>query len=429
MRVVCQASVNPFGFANSILVRLSSLINSPNARTILPLMPLLLLAPPSAPSAKPSCLNASDLCSFVYDHTNNVWLASSSYWVIIKPFRILVIILIATIVRYLVQRAIRRLIRRTAYGAVAKTTAAKEAAEAAGVAPASDTAAAEPGIQAERPAPAGIRVGSHYLRAATQRPSALRPIQRSIDSQLLPERRQQRAEAIGSVLLSFATAAIFSIAFLMILGELSIHLAPLLASAGIVGIALGFGAQTLVKDLLAGLFMLLEDQYGVGDAVDVGEASGVVESVGLRITSIRDSRGVLWHVRNGEIVRVGNKSQGWAVGVIDVPIGFARVEDATQVLHDTSEVFAADPVWADDLIDPPAVLGVERVSVDGTVLRVTVKTTNEAQPRVGRELRTRLIAALGDAGIMDALNASRQFSRSSSDDETSDGDPPPVTPI
>ena len=137
------------------------------------------------------------------------------------------------------------------------------------------------------------------------------------------ERRRQRAEAIGSVLLSFATAAIFSIALLMVLGELGIELAPLLASAGIAGLALGFGAQTLVKDLIAGLFMLLEDQYGVGDVVDLGEASGTVESVGLRTTSIRDIRGVLWHIRNGEIVRVGNKSQGWGSVVIDMPIGFA----------------------------------------------------------------------------------------------------------
>ncbi len=145
------------------------------------------------------------------------------------------------------------------------------------------------------------------------------------------------------MLLSFATATVFSIAGLMVLAELGIQLAPLLASAGIAGIALGFGAQTLVKDLLAGLFMLMEDQYGVGDAVDVGEASGVVESVGLRITSIRDARGVLWHVRNGEIVRVGNKSQGWALGIIDVPVGFARVDDATKILQDAGEEFANDP--------------------------------------------------------------------------------------
>ena len=242
-------------------------------------------------------------------------------------------------------------------------------------------------------------------------PTALRPVQKRIDEALYPERRQQRAEAIGSVLLSSATAVVFSIAGLMVLAELGIQLGPLLASAGIAGLAIGFGAQTLVKDLLAGLFMLLEDQYGVGDSVDVGEASGTVESVGLRITSIRDARGVLWHVRNGEIVRVGNKSQGWAMIIIDVPVGYARVDDATTVLQAAGAAFATEEQWAVDLLDPPAVLGVERVTVDGAVLRVTAKTTTEAQPRVGRELRTRLTNALAEAGIMDAMSAARTFVR------------------
>ena len=120
---------------------------------------------------------------------------------------------------------------------------------------------------------------------------------------------------------------------MLVLGELGVNLAPLLASAGIAGIALGFGAQNLVKDFIAGLFMLLEDQYGVGDVVDLGEASGTVEAVGLRITTIRDGRGVLWYIRNGEIVRVGNKSQGWALVVVDVPVGFAGVEEAAAVLR------------------------------------------------------------------------------------------------
>jgi moderate conductance mechanosensitive channel len=370
-------------------------------------MPLPLLASTPSPAPTPSCVRASDLCGFIYDHTSNSWLAASSYWLIIKPFRIVLIILIALIVRYLVHKAIRRLIRHTAYGSVARAATAKAAADER---VAEAVAEGEPPVEVEPPP--GIHVGTHYLRDAT-----LAPIQRTIDANLFPERRQQRSEAIGSVLLSFASAAIFSVAFLMILSELGIQLAPLLASAGIAGIALGFGAQTLVKDLIAGLFMLLEDQYGVGDAVDVGEASGIVESVGLRITSIRDGRGVLWHVRNGEIVRVGNKSQGWSVGVLDVPVGFAKVEDAIRILQDAGRAFADDPAWADDLIDPPAVLGVERVSVDGAVLRVTVKTTIEAQARVGRELRTRLTTALGEAGMMDAMTAGRLYIRPSADDD------------
>ena len=153
----------------------------------------------------------------------------------------------------------------------------------------------------------------------------------------IPERRRQRAEAIGSVLRSFVTAAVFTMATLLVFGELGFNLGPLLASAGIVGVALGFGAQSLVKDLIAGLFMLLEDQYGVGDTVDLGEAVGVVETVGLRITTVRDMRGVLWYIRNGEIVRVGNKSQGWSLVVIDIPIGFVSAEEAVAVLRRAAE--------------------------------------------------------------------------------------------
>ena len=135
------------------------------------------------------------------------------------------------------------------------------------------------------------------------------------------------------MLRSVVSVSIFIVAVMLVLGELGVQLAPLIASAGIAGIALGFGAQNLVKDFIAGLFMLLEDQYGVGDVVDVGEASGTVEAVGLRITTIRDARGVLWYIRNGEIVRVGNRSQGWALVVVDVPVGFAGVEEATGVLR------------------------------------------------------------------------------------------------
>src|SRR5262249_41604801 len=154
---------------------------------------------------------------------------------------------------------------------------------------------------------------SRLTRSASEEhgPGLLRPLRERIpvgplDTTLVrTERRRQRAEALGSVLRSSISITIFAIAIMLILGELGVNLAPLIASAGIAGIALGFGAQNLVKDFIAGLFMLLEDQYGVGDAVDLGEATGTVEAVGLRITTVRDVRGVLWYIRNGEIVRVG----------------------------------------------------------------------------------------------------------------------------
>jgi small conductance mechanosensitive channel len=145
--------------------------------------------------------------------------------------------------------------------------------------------------------------------------------------------------------------------------------------------------------------MLLEDQYGVGDIVDVGQATGTVESVGLRITTIRDGRGVLWYIRNGEIVRVGNRSQGWANVMVDVTVDFASVDQAATLLRGAAAEMAGDAELADDLIEPPEMLGVEQITLDGAVLRTTVKTTPDAQWRVGRELRRRLTEALAAAGI------------------------------
>jgi moderate conductance mechanosensitive channel len=333
---------------------------------------LALVTPYAAPAPQPStgsspdCLRASDLCRFIYDHTNNAWLAASSYYVVIKPLQILLIIVVALTLRFVLHRAITQLVKRTA------------------------------------DIPAESRGGLLRLQDTVFR-----------------ERRRQRAEAIGSVLSSFSTATIFSIALLMVLAQLGIDLAPLLASAGIAGLALGFGAQTLVKDLIAGLFMLLEDQYGVGDVVDLGEASGTVESVGLRTTSIRDARGVLWHIRNGEIVRVGNKSQGWAMVVIDMPIGFTGLEEATRVLEEAAHSMSTEDEWREKLMEPPAILGVEQMTVDGATIRVTAKTTTDAQPRVARELRTRLADALSASGISGAISANRVYVRPPSEEPPS----------
>ncbi|MCW2621843.1 MAG: mechanosensitive ion channel protein MscS, partial [Frankiales bacterium] len=146
-------------------------------------------------------------------------------------------------------------------------------------------------------------------------PRGIRPAEGAARPELQPlltERRKQRADTIGSVLRSAASIMILTIAFTTVMSELGFDLGPVLASAGIVGVAVGFGAQNLVKDFLNGIFMLLEDQYGVGDVIDAGGASGTVEAVGLRVTRIRDVEGVVWHVRNGEIIRIGNKSQGWS---------------------------------------------------------------------------------------------------------------------
>jgi moderate conductance mechanosensitive channel len=157
--------------------------------------------------------------------------------------------------------------------------------------------------------------------------------------------------------------------------------------------------------------MLLEDQYGVGDTVDLGDASGVVETVGLRITTVRDARGVLWYVRNGEIIRVGNKSQGWAMVVIDIPIGFVNSEQAIAVLRIAAQAVADDPEHATEFLEPPDVIGVETITVDGATIRTIAKTTADGQIAVQRELRRALTEALESSGISERIAASRLLPR------------------
>jgi moderate conductance mechanosensitive channel len=184
------------------------------------------------------------------------------------------------------------------------------------------------------------------------------------------------------------------------MAEFGLNLGPILASAGIVGIAIGFGAQNLVRDFLSGMFMLLEDQYGVGDVVDVGQASGTVEAVGLRITTVRDVRGTVWHVRNGAIERVGNKSQGYAVAVVDLPLAHtADIELATEIAARVAGEAAQEEDVAQRLLEPPEVLGVETLTVEGMTLRVTAKTRPGQQWAVQRALNAAITAAFDQAGL------------------------------
>jgi small conductance mechanosensitive channel len=211
---------------------------------------------------------------------------------------------------------------------------------------------------------------------------------------------------------------VFSVAGLMVLDLFGFNLAPVLTSLGIVGVALGFGAQTLVKDLIAGLFMLFEDQYGVGDVIDTGEAVGVVESVGLRTVTLRDARGVLWYVRNGEIIRVGNKSQGWATIMLDVPVGFVSLEEATRVLREAVESYSEDPAHEDEFVEAPQLLGVEQITSEGAVIRITCKTHSDKQWDVQRELRRRIAEALETSGITAQIQAARAIRPPASTEST-----------
>jgi moderate conductance mechanosensitive channel len=214
------------------------------------------------------------------------------------------------------------------------------------------------------------------------------------------DRREQRARTLASVLKSLTTATIGAIAGLTILDELGIPTGPLLASAGIVGIAVGFGAQALVRDVISGVFMLVEDQYGVGDVVDLGDASGVVEAVGLRVTRIRDVNGTVWYIRNGQVLRVGNQSQGWARAVLDVGIAYGEdVARAESILLDIANGLRDDEKFGPLVLEEPEMWGIESVTADSVVLRLVVKTQPLQQWAVARELRRRIKDRFDAEGI------------------------------
>jgi moderate conductance mechanosensitive channel len=213
-------------------------------------------------------------------------------------------------------------------------------------------------------------------------------------------RRVQRAETVGALLKSVASFGIWILAGLMALGTLGVNLGPLIAGAGIVGVAVGFGSQNLVRDFISGIFMLMEDQYGVGDVVDAGPATGTVEGVGLRTTRLRDVSGTLWHIPNGEIRRVGNRSQGWARALVDVEVAYSTdLDNATRTIERVAHELSVDEQWASKLLEQPEVWGVEELGPDGIRVRLVAKTRPLEQWKVARELRARLKVAFDQAGI------------------------------
>ena len=287
------------------------------------------------------------LCRTVFDITHSAYLASGSTVILGIPAKIILILVVALVARWLLNRIITRIVRRAASGHVPRLSG-----------------------RGARPPP------------------------------YVPERMRQRSETVGSVLRSIVTFTVFGIAFVTILGALGIDLAPLVASAGVIGIAIAFGAQTLVRDFLTGMFMILEDQYGVGDVVDAGPATGTVEAVGLRTTRLRDVNGAVWHIRNGTITRIGNMSQGWARAVLDVPVDHrADLGKARRVIAAVAEDVWRNSVVSADILGEPEVWGVEQLTADAVTLRLAVKTAPMRQWEVARVLRERLKIALDEAGI------------------------------
>ncbi|MGA8245841.1 MAG: mechanosensitive ion channel family protein [Nocardioides sp.] len=232
-------------------------------------------------------------------------------------------------------------------------------------------------------------------------------------------RRVQRAKTMGSLLKSITSGVVVAVIFTMMLSAVGLDIGPVLASAGILGVALGFGSQTLVKDFLSGIFLIFEDQYGVGDVVDVGSSlTGTVEAVSLRVTRLRDTNGTVWYVRNGELLRVGNMSQNWARTVLDVQ--FSAKEDLAHVRRVLSEV--SDDLWKDEefegvIIEEPEVWGIQEVTPDAVTMRVTLKTAPLQQWRVARVLRERIKRRFDHEGIRAPYPTSVVMRPSSGGDE------------
>ncbi|MDV3222705.1 mechanosensitive ion channel family protein [Intrasporangium sp.] len=238
---------------------------------------------------------------------------------------------------------------------------------------------------------------SRHAERASELPGTGQKLAQSMG--VAQERYLQRTRTMGSLLRSLVTVVVATLAGLTVMAVLEIPLAPLLASAGVGGVALGFGAQSLVKDFLSGIFMIVEDQYGVGDVIDTGEAVGTVEDVSLRITQLRDANGVIWYVRNGEIVRIGNRSQGWSTAIVDVPVPYDEdIERAMGIIREVIDDLRGSAPWDEKLLESGTV-GVESMSGGVVTIRVLTRTVAQEHFSVQRELRERIKVAFDREGV------------------------------
>jgi small conductance mechanosensitive channel len=353
-------------------------------------------------------------CRLVWNVTHNVQAATTTNEFLAGPvhllLQVLFVVLLALLIQWAVHRLINRVTNRAAQslllrngkassllvptrtaGQVSRRLRRRPRRSPTDDALADDAAAARAGTlgAAGEPAPAGASQGMIDSAAA------------QAETALVDERRKQRVEALGAILRSAASVTIFAIAGFVILGDLGINLAPLLASAGVVGVAIGFGAQSLVKDYLSGIFMMVEDQYGVGDVITVGDATGTVENVTLRLTRMRDVNGIVWHIRNGTIDTVGNESQGWARAVLDFPVPFAAdLAAIRELLARTCDEMWNEPAWRSVMLEAPEVWGAQQITSSEVTMRMVVKSAPLRQWEIEREMRARVKRALKEAHIM-----------------------------
>lgn len=229
----------------------------------------------------------------------------------------------------------------------------------------------------------------------------------ALNSPLQAVRVVQRTRTLGSVLNNVSSVVIIVIAIAVILSVLEVSTVGIVSGASVIAAGLAFGAQNIVKDILSGMFIVLEDQLGVGDIVDVQLATGVVENVGIRVTQVRDVNGTLWFVRNGEILRVGNMSQGWARAIIDTAVPYDTDIDAVEaVILKTATDLQAQPRWRTRMLEKPEMWGLQSISDSAVVIRLAVRTRSSEKDNVSRELRMRLKRALDEMGVtLPSLNS------------------------
>jgi len=291
-----------------------------------------------------SCADLGPVCDLLAQWTGNEAAASTVAWLLGTPFKIVIISVVALLLNRFVRRAIQRLMDR--------------------------------------------------LGSASEDASG------KILSERSRERASERADTIGSLLRSLSTGLIFGIAALMMLDLIGISIVPLIASAGIVGLAIGFGAQSVVEDFLRGIFMLGEDQFGVGDRVDVGAVNGYVERVTLRTTIVKDPNGTLWHIPNSEINYVANETQESSRAVVEVSLAYdTDIDQAMEALGGAARAACSDPEWEDKVASSPQVRGVQDLRYDDLSIRVQVWVESGARRQFERQLRKCLKEGMDEAGV------------------------------
>jgi len=301
------------------------------------------------------------VCEWVWDVSGNERLAEIIGWSVERPLKVVLILLAAVVVN--------RLLKNTIDGVVSRLVESRSEKESA----------AESGALVARVGRRARKLTGIHERA---------------------ERSRQRARTLGGLFRTTTTVAIYVLALLLALGEIGFDLGPLIAGAGIVGFAIGFGAQSMVSDIIAGIFILVEDQYAEGDWVDLGDASGTVEAVNLRTTVLRDIAGSQWTVPNGEIRRVCNFSQDFGKTVLDVDVAYdTDIDLAASVIKEV-----ADELWRENLdsttiIEEPQIAGVQNFGADSITIRLVVKTEAGEQWATGRLIRARLKKAFDANGI------------------------------